>query len=371
MVIPFLRSALASRAAAGSSSSICVSRFASSLSTLTSNIGAGNTVSSSAHYQAAGENIRLIHSAFSPFSSHQQLQQHKDRRNNVRRYGLDHNEHRRYFSVSPTPPPAGGASVPTPPAGLTNEMAIGVQDATLLFIRHGLGKRRLDEIGAEAEKGDVSLVSRWQKMMEAFLATQVHVLAGLGYPPDDQGLGLYNSHLATLLQSSDPTTQEKLRESGRDTWREVLCTAFGLQLEEVKEKELSIVEARNIMHKVSQRMQEPDILEEVAKRCASQSTVGEGGSSMSREETVFKHTVVQDVLVNNVYLGEMPGTSKSLVSECGFGEGEKGYVLLQCAMAEYQSDPLVGQYIGTAMMRIMQSAGLDMNALKQGAGGSS
>jgi hypothetical protein len=77
----------------------------------------------------------------------------------------------------------------------------------------------------------------------------------------------------------------------------------------------------------------------------------------ARLATAAKHRIVQDVLVNEVYLGGEP----SLVSEFGFGEGEDAYVYLQCAMAEHQSDPLVAQYVGTAMMKIMTAAGLDMH----------
>lgn len=39
-------------------------------------------------------------------------------------------------------------------------------------------------------------------------------------------------------------------------------------------------------------------------------------------EMARKHNIVQEVLVNEVYLSGSP----SLVEECGFGEGEEGYV---------------------------------------------
>jgi hypothetical protein len=52
--------------------------------------------------------------------------------------------------------------------------------------------------------------------------------------------------------------------------------------------------------------------------------------------------------------------------ECGFGSGEKGYAHLQCVMAEYESDPLVGQYAGVAMARLWEAAGLDISSLHGG-----
>jgi hypothetical protein len=66
-------------------------------------------------------------------------------------------------------------------------MAFGIQSATRMYIEHGVGYQKLNEIAKD--KGDVnSLVTRWQRMMEAFLGTQVHVIAGLGYAPSEQGL---------------------------------------------------------------------------------------------------------------------------------------------------------------------------------------
>lgn len=76
-----------------------------------------------------------------------------------------------------------------------------------------------------------------------------------------------------------------------------------------------------------------------------------------------KHHAVQEVLVNGVYLGGEP----SLVEELGFGSGKDGYVMMQMTMADHQSDPLVTQYVGSAMMQILQVAGLDMAAMQQAA----
>ena len=76
---------------------------------------------------------------------------------------------------------------------------------------------------------------------------------------------------------------------------------------------------------------------------------------------VQKHQIIQEVMVSEVYLG---GSPKSLVEECGFEAGEEGYVKLQYAMAEYQTDPLVAQYIGAGMMKLLQAAGVEMEMHK-------
>ena len=262
----------------------------------------------------------------------------------------------------------------SPPSSLTVEMAKGVQSTTLLYICHGLGRRRLDELSKQSEsitgeEENGTLVERWQKMMEAFLGTQVHVLAGLGYPASEQGIAMYNQHLAELMQNSPPDVQENLRIQGRDLWRKVLCLAFNLDMEKDMRNEISIVDARNIMHKVSQRMQEPDILEKIAKLAATAS-LSEGNIDSStfgaNVENTRKHTIVQQVLVHDVYLGPTKESSKSLVEDSGFGKGEKGYVQMQCLMAEHQADPLVAQYMGGAMMRLLQAAGIDLQAMQEG-----
>mmetsp|Transcript_2593 Transcript_2593/g.3890 ORF Transcript_2593/g.3890 Transcript_2593/m.3890 type:complete len:290 (+) Transcript_2593:42-911(+) len=251
---------------------------------------------------------------------------------------------------SSTPPPSNPEDMPRPPMFLTKEMAFGIQSATELFVRHGLGKQKLKDISKET--GDVkTLVSRWQRMMEAYLGTQVHVLAGLGYKPNEHGLQLYNQHVAMYMQNAEPDIQEELRIGTRDLWRFVLATSFNLSTEEIAASEMTIPEARDAMHKVSQKMQSPEILEAIAGKAAKAPPTGNEGMDMA-----MKHQMVQDKLVHDVYLGGEP----SLVEECGFQKGEKGYVLMQCVMAEHQNDPLVSQYVGSAMMRILKSAGIDL-----------
>jgi hypothetical protein len=67
-------------------------------------------------------------------------------------------------------------------------------------------------------------------------------------------------------------------------------------------------------------------------------------------------------------LGCNGGTAAPVrVEDCGFGAGTEGYVWMQMTMAEHQNDPLVAQYIGTAMMQILQVAGLDAAVQQQAA----
>ena len=263
----------------------------------------------------------------------------------------------------PTSVPDGGAPLPQP-TELTAHAALGAQSAMQLFIEHGLGKRKLEKIADEKET--TTLVDRWQKMVATYLETQCHIIALLGYQPNEQGIALYTQHLSKALQLASPDIQEEIRVGGRDTYRMVLTAAFNLPdllVDQKTKGELSVVDARNIMHKVSLRMQDPGVLEKVAKKCST--TVAMNDSAEARQmELAHKHTVVQEVMVTDVYLSEAGGVS--LVAECGFGEGEEGYVRMQCAMAEHQGDPLITQYVGSSMMKLLEAAGIDMQALQQG-----
>lgn len=233
-----------------------------------------------------------------------------------------------------------------------------------LFIEHGLGKQKLRQIAAEKE--NAPLVDRWQKMVATYLETQCHVIALLGYQPNEHGIGLYTQQLSQALQLSSPDIQEELRVAAKDTYRMVLAAAFDLPslLDKTNANgELSVVDARNLMHKVSMRMQDPEVLEKVAKMC-SVSVAMNDSPEANQIELARKHTVVQQVMVDDVYLTKN-ANGVSLVQECGFGDGEDGYIRMQSAMAEHQGDPLISQYVGGAMMKLLQSAGIDMEALQK------
>jgi hypothetical protein len=60
--------------------------------------------------------------------------------------------------------------------------------------------------------------------------------------------------------------QELFREVRRDTWRELVATCFGLEVNEIPT--LSIADARNVMHKVSTKMIDPETLLAIQTRTA-------------------------------------------------------------------------------------------------------
>jgi len=172
--------------------------------------------------------------------------------------------------------------VPTAPSKLTVEMAEGISDTTQFYLRYGVSKQRLDVLSKDTE---LPAVAKWQNMMEIFLTTQVHVIAGLGYSADEQGLTKYAQDLTECLQQADDEMRDLFTEIRRDTWRELVAAAFDLHLDDLKT--VSIVEARNLMHKVSSKMISPEVLQEIESRCANLPT-----SDVPEHMMAEKHRVV-------------------------------------------------------------------------------
>jgi len=269
--------------------------------------------------------------------------------------GSSHLQSWRSFSTQQLPPGDPQAQFkPTPPTELNMEMAKGIQTANHLILKYGVGRQRLELLSKEPDN-TTPLVVKWQQMMEIYLGAQLHVVAALGYQTDEQGIMMYTQQLAQFVGTKcDPATQEEFRATGRETWREMISTTFDLDKEKIAEKfenELSIVDARNIVHKVASALIEPNILEEVATRvgqCPPQSD--------PQIEMGLKHSIIQDVVVNKVYLGG----DTPLTEELGFGSGSKGYALMQYVMAYHESDPLCMQYTSSSMSKIWKAAGLDL-----------
>ncbi|KAL3826916.1 hypothetical protein ACHAXA_005996 [Cyclostephanos tholiformis] len=267
-------------------------------------------------------------------------------------------------------PSSTSAAPPPTPSSLSAEAGLGAQEVMKFYILHGLGRQKLQSIASDVES--TPLVERWQRMISAYLEAQCNVIGLLGYPPDERGISMYTQQMQRAMSISPPDVQEKLRTSMRDTYRHVLAGAFDMPklLEEQGDRgELSIMDARNIMHRVSLRMMEPEILDRVRERCDGISTNGDDSAEGRQVELARRHTVVQEIMVADVYLSpsssDGSGSTTTLVEEFGFGSGESGYVRMQCALAEHQGDPLITQYVGAAIVRLLECAGIDMEAMQK------
>lgn len=158
---------------------------------------------------------------------------------------------------------------PEPPNKLNVEMARGIQTANQLILRYGVGHQRLVLLSKQSPT-QLPLVKKWQRMMEIYLGAQLHVIASLGYPTNEQGIMMYTQQLSSFIGGCSPDIQEEFRTIGRETWRNMLATAFQLDEDTILPdgNEMSIVDARNTVHKVASKLMEPKILEMVAQNCA-------------------------------------------------------------------------------------------------------
>jgi hypothetical protein len=238
---------------------------------------------------------------------------------------------------------------PIPPESLSSEVAEGILDLTRFYCRFGISGQRFQALAREP---DLPLIERWQLMMEIYVTTQIHVIAGLGYDSNAEGLNVYALHLAQCLQKVDPTMQQLFLELRRDTWRDIVGTVFKLDPKDIPV--ISVVDARALMHKVSSKMVEPDILLNIQNRTA---TIRHADEEM---ELIMKHKMLQQILIDEVYLGGSP----SFVEEAGFGAGEIGYVKIQCALADHEGDPLMASYASSSMIKILAAAGVDVDNIK-------
>jgi len=237
----------------------------------------------------------------------------------------------------------------TAPENLSVEMAEGIADATQFYIRYGVANQRLKALAADET---LPAVLKWQKLMEIYLHAQVHVIGGLGYAADEEGLTKFAQDLAQCVGQADPDMQALYSSVRRDTWRELVATAFGIDVDEIPS--ISIVDARNLMHKVSFKMVDPKVLLEIQTDAAK---ISDPDPQM---EVAKKHQILQHVIVEKVYLGGNP----SIVEEGGFGSGAAGYAKLQCAMSDYEGDPIISQYAAAAMIKVWEAAGLDLSDIQ-------
>jgi hypothetical protein len=161
----------------------------------------------------------------------------------------------------------------------------------------------------------------------------------------------FAGHLQKCVQEADETMRALFTEVRRETWREIVATVFELDLDDIPT--LDPVEARELMHKVSSKMVEPAILMEIQKRSAK---IQDDNDEMLLAK---KHELLQDILINDVYLGGSP----SLTEEAGFGSGPASYAKMQCALTDHEGDPLMAQYAASAMIKIFQAAGIDVDSI--------
>ncbi|KAL7579589.1 hypothetical protein ACA910_007955 [Epithemia clementina (nom. ined.)] len=235
-----------------------------------------------------------------------------------------------------------------PPEKLTPSMLQVINDCVDLYVQMGVSYQRLVTLSKQEK---LTVVEKWQKMMEIYFTTQLQVISNLGYSPDEQGLQLYALHTKQFFDNlKDRAMEIHFKNARQIIWRKVVSTAFGFSVKDIPE--LTIVEARNHMHLVTSKMVSPDILmmiQRVVGRITNPEDV--------QQENIMKHNALQQILVNDVYLGS------KILPQMGFESGAKGYAMFQCSVSDYEGDPLMQQYQTAAMKKVWDAAGLNIHEI--------
>jgi hypothetical protein len=235
------------------------------------------------------------------------------------------------------------------PETLTREMAEGILQTTKFFCSQGIPKQRLVALSEE----ELPLIQKWQSMMQIYLLSQAGVISHLGYPPTEEGLTAYARQLGEVLQNIDETWREIFIDLRKETWRFIVATTFKFDPSEVPD--LSIVDARNYMHKITSKMSDPNFLLILNQTAGRVQNLDDQQAEISE-----KHAILQHQVIEHVYLGGNP----SIVEEAGLGSGDVGYAKLQCALADHEGDPLIAQYSAAAMVKMFEAAGIELSDIQ-------
>ena len=234
------------------------------------------------------------------------------------------------------------------PERLTAEMLQTINDCMELYLSMGVAHYRLVQLSQQADGGTMSVVERWQKMMEIFFTAQLHIISNLGYAMNEMGLQHYAKHTQDFFDNlSDETQEIHFKTARQEIWRKLVSTSFDFNIRDVPQ--LTVVEARNHMHLVTSKMCSPDILLLIQKKVGRITHPDD-----VNQEAIAKHNALQKILVEDVYLGS------KVLSDMGFENGGRGYAIFQCAISDFEGDPLIQQYQAAAMKKVWEAAGLDI-----------
>ena len=255
----------------------------------------------------------------------------------------------RWLSSSIPEPATEGFQAQPPANGVNLEMAMALQQTMQAYMEYGVSAQRLELLQKQT---NMPVVQKWQMMMEIYFTTQLHIVTGFGYPTDENGLMAYMRDFSKFLDDTqDEQVQLTIRLGRREAWRTLVAKAFDIDTDTIPE--MSIVDARNYMHQVASKMQSPEILLQIQQSVSRISHPEDEGIELQ-----MKHAALQDIIVNQVYLGG----DNSIVELAKCGPGPQGYAKFQCALGDFEGDPLIAEYTMSAMKKMLEAAGLENGA---------
>jgi hypothetical protein len=226
-----------------------------------------------------------------------------------------------------------------PASTLNMNKALNVTETINMYLEESNAALRLEEIRLNSPPRPLS--ERWQGMLDVFFGVSLHVIVPFGFSGDQMGLQNYTTQIGQVLAGLQNSTNEsdkkdltEFKELSDETWKILLLTAFGIELEN---HVVSIDQIRNITMAVSSKMQHSDFMNEVESKVKS--------LPMEQKQQAL--------------MGLLIPLQQSVTEEHGM-EGEDGYIIYQAQLMKNMTDPQIQHNMAAAMNAVIRNAGISL-----------
>jgi hypothetical protein len=219
---------------------------------------------------------------------------------------------------------------------LNSEQATACFETVSTYLELSRASEMLTEI--RLSKSNQSLATRWQRMFDIYLTTQLHCIHPFGYSADQNGLQAFNMNVAQVMQSAGPETDtgKELLDAQKENWDLLLDRAFGVKADDSNVIDLET--CRSIAISVASKIQSSDFTANIEKKVGS------------KTDPMEKQAALMELIVD-AHMDIMPTFNLS---------GEDGYVLVQSSMMRYSGDQDIMQNMQRAMLHVQSKAGAMM-----------
>eukprot|EP00943_MAST-04B_sp_MAST-4B-sp1_P006751 g6751.t1 len=226
-----------------------------------------------------------------------------------------------------------------PASTLNMNKALNVTETINMYLEESNAALRLEEIRLNSPPRPLS--ERWQGMLDVFFGVSLHVIVPFGFSGDQTGLQNYTAQIGQVLAGLQNSTNEsdkkdlaEFKELSDETWKILLITAFGIELEN---HVISIDKIRNITMEVSSAMQHSDFMNEVESKVKT--------LPMEQKQQAL--------------MGLLIPLQQSVTEKHGM-EGEDGYIIYQAQLMKNMADPQIQHNMAAAMNAVIRNAGISI-----------
>jgi len=204
-------------------------------------------------------------------------------------------------------------------------------------------RQALEEIRADTSQ---TIVHRWNAASAIFAVSLAHCLSPYGFTPGDMGsMVKYQEQQDAMVRKHEHGTD--IRKFNRERLLVLVETAFGMQLPEESDVDLKMV--RKALGMLAMRTDSDEFVEGVQKELAN---VPGSGS----EADAMKFQLVQLAILS----------LHAEIAESFDLPGDEGFIKLQVAIMENQTDDQVRYSASMAYLTIFNKVGLKIPDMSQG-----